>query len=399
MSDTVNSTEQFVFNVCQKTFLSLWCYANPVASQGKELCDILIVCDPHVIIISVKDIRLNLEKGEAGYNRWLRKAVEDSVKQIYGAERVLATAANIVRKNGTPGLAIPLAASRVIHRIAVAFGSGGEVPITAEDFGKGFVHVMNEDSFFQLLTELDTVWDLVNYLAAKEELISKSSVIVEGPESNLLGWYLYHGRSFRQRPDMLVIDNSIWKGLCEDPGFQRRKEADADSYAWDKLIEALADTTAKPVEGLPPTLNELDLALREMARESRLSRRVLGRHLKEFLEKANAKILRARMLIGDRGVIYVFVRFRVDETPKNRVAELGARCCAARQRVGHGDTVVGVGLGEFQTGIGSTSDIVYIKMDDWSHIENDQQLRSFGFFSESPVRNVHEDEYPKQAGD
>ena len=45
VSTFVNSTEEFVFNVCQKTALSLWCYANPLAAPGKELCDIMMVCE------------------------------------------------------------------------------------------------------------------------------------------------------------------------------------------------------------------------------------------------------------------------------------------------------------------------------------------------------------------
>src|ERR1700728_4255099 len=31
VSNGVNSTEEFVFNVCRKAALSLWCYANPQA--------------------------------------------------------------------------------------------------------------------------------------------------------------------------------------------------------------------------------------------------------------------------------------------------------------------------------------------------------------------------------
>ena len=39
------------------TFLSLWSYPNPykMQSNGKELCDLLIVFDKHIIIFSDKD--------------------------------------------------------------------------------------------------------------------------------------------------------------------------------------------------------------------------------------------------------------------------------------------------------------------------------------------------------
>ena len=36
----VNSTEQFVFELCERTLLSSWCYSNPMGKDGDELCDI-----------------------------------------------------------------------------------------------------------------------------------------------------------------------------------------------------------------------------------------------------------------------------------------------------------------------------------------------------------------------
>lgn len=57
-SSHLNAAEEFTLRVCQRSFLSLWRYANPRGKNGKELCDVLIVCDPHVIAISVKDVRL-----------------------------------------------------------------------------------------------------------------------------------------------------------------------------------------------------------------------------------------------------------------------------------------------------------------------------------------------------
>ncbi|MCC5618407.1 NERD domain-containing protein [Nostoc sp. CHAB 5836] len=88
MNKPVNDSEEFVYQVCNKSFLSLWSYANPTGKNSKELCDILVVCEPDIIIISVKDIKLT-DSGdiETDWQRWLRKAVKGSVDQIYGAEK------------------------------------------------------------------------------------------------------------------------------------------------------------------------------------------------------------------------------------------------------------------------------------------------------------------------
>ncbi len=132
----VNSSEAFVLQVCERSFLSMWCYNNPLHKKGKELCDILVVCDPHIIIISVKESELNTEKDvEIAHARWKKKAIEDSIHQIFTAERWLRSKTYVTRKDGSRGIDLPNVRSRRIHRIAVAFGSRGEVPISSHASG------------------------------------------------------------------------------------------------------------------------------------------------------------------------------------------------------------------------------------------------------------------------
>ena len=86
----------------------------------------------------------------------------------------------------------------------------------------------------------------------------------------------------------MVVDDTVWQGIRERPEFKRRKEVDRESYIWDKLIEELSDPKTEPISGPGLTLTELELALRTMSREPRLSRRMLGRGVREFLEEAKA---------------------------------------------------------------------------------------------------------------
>lgn len=51
-------SEALVERLCHQSFLSLWSYANPRAGAGKELCDLLVVCEPDLVIFSVKEIGL-----------------------------------------------------------------------------------------------------------------------------------------------------------------------------------------------------------------------------------------------------------------------------------------------------------------------------------------------------
>jgi hypothetical protein len=289
-------------------------------------------------------------------------------------------------------------AQRKIHRIAVAFGGRGEATIKSGDFGKGFVHVIGEQSLLEVLSELDTVTDLTDYLAAKEACVmGRCAVLVEGSESNLLGWYLYNNRSFPGNPNLMIVDNTIWQAIREKPEFKRRKEADHESYIWDKLIEALADPNAIPIAGPGPTLSDLELALRVMAREPRLSRRLLGSGVREFLEQAKARKLRSRILIAPGGNIYVFVFFSADEDSKSRTGELGCRCWIARHTVGRGEIIVGVGLSEHVPAVGSASDLIYMNLPNWSAEDDEKAAKmkaDLGFFAEAGIQHSHVDEYP-----
>ena len=280
----------------------------------------------------------------------------------------------------------------------MAFGGQEEVAIKSGDLGNGFVHVMSEHSFHEVMTELDTIADLVEYLTAKEDCVSGGcSIIMEGSESNLLGLYLSNGRSFPSGTNVMIVDDTLWRGIQQRPEFKRRKDADRESYAWDKLIERLADPTAKSIGEAGPQFNEVELALRAMARENRFSRRLLGRGVREFVQQATTGKLRSRSLTGPSGIIYVFVFFASDEEASYRIAELSNRCFIARHKVGVGDIVIGVGISRYAPLSGSTSDLVYLNLPDWSAADDETAIRmkaDLRFFDGTSTQHLHEDEYP-----
>jgi len=141
----VTPSEKFVTELCQRAFLKLWTHPNPIGKNGKELCDCLIVCGPHIIIMSVKDIQYKDTGDQVGWERWHRAAVDASVKQIWGAERWLARAEQLIRKDGRL-VSLPPKEERKIHRISVSLGAAGQTPLRWGDLGHGFVHVCDEFS-------------------------------------------------------------------------------------------------------------------------------------------------------------------------------------------------------------------------------------------------------------
>ncbi|MBP1205790.1 hypothetical protein JOD97_003852 [Duganella sp. 1411] len=74
MTAGLTQSEQFVAWLCERAFLQLWTHPNPLRKKGKELCDCLVVCGDHVIVISVKEIEYR-ETGDAtGWKRWTSSA-------------------------------------------------------------------------------------------------------------------------------------------------------------------------------------------------------------------------------------------------------------------------------------------------------------------------------------
>jgi hypothetical protein len=77
----------------EQAFLNLWSYPNLFYEKklggkgdGKELCDMLVVCSDDVIIFSDKHIKYQDNKPEEiAWPRFYRKAIEAAVVQINGA--------------------------------------------------------------------------------------------------------------------------------------------------------------------------------------------------------------------------------------------------------------------------------------------------------------------------
>ncbi len=254
-------------------------------------------------------------------------------------------------------------------------------------------------SFSDVITELDSITDLTDYLTAKESFArSGTTIVCEGSESNLLGWYLAKNRTFPAGKNLALFDSTIWPGLQNDSAFKSRKEADQVSYVWDRLIDALSDPSLKPIEGPGPTLNEVEMALRVMSRESRYNRRGVGTYVIDFLSAAKAGKTRARFCTGPSKAIYVFTYFSPTESPEYRRAELMARCYSARLSVGEGITIVGVGLSDYVPQVGSASDLIYLHFPLW-RAEDEARAKiardELGFFARGIPTRLEYDEFPK----
>jgi hypothetical protein len=396
----MNKSEEYVARLCEKTFLSLWSYPTPRGKDArKELCDILVVCDPDVIIFSIKEVEVK-DSGNISrdWARWLKRSIDESTKQIYGAEGWINKSSHVITKDGKIMLPFPDGICRRIHRVAVALGRGEKWPLYLGDFGKGFVHTFDEISLDIVMNELDTITDFVKYLSDVEAFLTKGvKITLNGGEEDLLALYLTNGRVFPDRFNALYLDDNLWKGFIKRPEYRAKKEADKDSYIWDRLIEIISNDFQTGKMEVGDSLVDIEETLRIMAREARFSRRVLGQNFLEFMELARQKRVRSRLSQSPSGVPYVFLARPHKEDRNYRREELGLRCFVARGMYPNQTNVVGIATEEYEPGKGFSLDVCLFSKDIWTAKEKslmEQVQKELGYFKQPIKTYGHVDEYP-----
>jgi hypothetical protein len=459
--------EQYLTQLGERSFLTLWSYASPFrdqsasakASEGKELCDMLIVFDEHVIIFSSKHCEYPVTDDRVlNWTRWYKRAVAAGADQLYGAERWLKQHPDRVfldKECQHPfPVPLPAAAAMKVHRIVVAhgaselcqaeYGGTGSLMLNNQITGaahydtrhfkpepftlglvdptKEYVHVFDDASLAAVMRMLDTVSDFVAYLEKKEALLSKRGLKVwAAGEDDLLAYYLRNtdhdensstfGRHiFPVSPgyEGLHIEEGFWEGFVHSDQFRARLEADRVSYSWDGLIKYIYENTgeekAHPLSGTS-SFADREAGLRIMARESRLSRRMLARSFRDMIVQSEPDQYRVRHAgaLEDSGVQYIFLLLprRAEQTKAAYRAErfemLQAYGLAVKFR-NFGKTKKFVGIATEAGGFDALEsyDLMYLEGEEWGEQEEAlAEQANLLFFRNAVASTAHEDEYPE----
>lgn len=264
-------SEQFVYDVCTKSFFALWSYLNPLREDGSELCDILVKFRGDLIIFSVKDITFHECAGDyhVAAERWKKRAVDKSVKQALGAERHLLNKGSFRVKVTADGelLEIKDIDGLRIHRVSISLGGKGMIPISAGRKCGKLVHVFTEEAFHILFKELDTVADFVSYLAAREDfLLNRCQGLVFHSEGDLLMLYINGNRQFPEYCDktMVYLHDAGYDEFIKSSEYRARKDADEPSYVVDEIINEFIKHYDAGTLVLKSSLESFEMALAEL---------------------------------------------------------------------------------------------------------------------------------------
>lgn len=392
-------TEKFVADLCEDTFLSFWSFPNPIGKKlDKELCDVIIICDPDIIIFSVKEINIK-ESGnfEVDAERWERNAIDESVRQIYGAERILRQKEEILLKDKLTKIKLPNKEIRNVYRVAIAFGRGEKFSMKTGDFGKGFVHCLDERSVQIILQELDTVTDFIDFLKAKEEFAKRGIRQIAFSSEDYLAMYLHNGFDIPKDVDLIQIDGDYWSSYSKSEEYKEEKELNKISYLWDNLIQTLYydfkdNTLINEVDR-----DELEMALRYMNRENRFGRRQMSQSLIEVIGDEKTKpSIKARIVystLEGSNIIYVFMT-RPHNDREFGVKELQMRCLVARSLFKDRNIVIGIGIDPYNKGKGFSKDLLYMDLTNWTEDQNQQaeQIKEeLGYFKSPKTHTLKPD--------
>ncbi len=398
MTHGLTPSEKFVTQLCEKSFLKLWTHPNPKGKKDKELCDCLIVCGPHIVIISVKENEYKDTGDKTGWERWTKSAIEKSASQIWGAERWLESSTEVIRHDGRV-ITLPPKNDRNYHRISVSLGANRQIPLSWGDLGNGFIHVCDEDSVRVLFGALDTITDFVEFLTASENLVSKGTLLLfdGGGIEDLFGLYLSNGRSFdigdenNQASAMFILQDDVWKGISISDEFKEMLDDLKDSYIWDRLIEDFSNDllTDGMFDMFSQDVSQDELALVTMALQPRAYRAVLAENFMEFLKNPELKVA-ARFVQGHNHTAFVFLAGSSTDR-ESRSKELMLRCLVIRGIAPDVTTVVGIATDRPGTSeIGYSSDIAYLHMTEWTpeHAEKVKEIQNeLGYFARAQWEN------------
>lgn len=441
----VNTTEKTLSDLCDLAFLKLWSFPNPYKEPGKELCDVLVVFDNNIIIFSVKNIKYNENKGLAGWQRWKRKAIDESITQINGAEKWIKNHPDQIYLNKNCNTIIPIDSKKKfkIYRIVVAHGisdsianipgnTSGSLGIKYSDNNdfedvQYFVelpkspiyHILDSANLEILLKELDTITDFINYLKEKEKAIKLSKIVTYTGEEDVMGQYLRTiepetGKHYilKDKNKDLIVDfeNMIWKNFSNSYEYKEKKILDKSSYLWDKYLQQLCEYALNGELTGNIDIFQESSPIKEMAKESRFYRRILSggiiQSVNYFPEIADDYTRQVRLIMSeDNKSAYVFLQIKYNEQddyetvvrPKRRQM-LNIACGTLKNKHSFLQKIVGIAINSPKHHIYADQDYILLDCKKWTRKDRSHYYnlnKDYNFWKQkNELKVVNSYEYP-----
>ena len=451
----ITPSERYLNGLCENSFLSLWSYPGVFRNQknnnsgdGKELCDMLVVFDNHILIFSDKYCTFPATGNLVlDWQRWYRRAIGKSADQLWGAERWLKSHPDRVYLDRACTqkfpLEIPLPPFARYHLLVVAHGceerckdqfrgsgslvfnsslgqSGNQelfsTPFMVGDLdsSRTFVHILSKTTLDILLQTLDTISDFTMYLQKKEKFVRSMKAVIVPGEEELLAFYLGKINNEGEHDfivnecNAFILEEGFWEDYCASPQRQEQLIQDKISYGWDKLIEQFSTHAINATQYFA---NHLDLSdtekgLRLMARESRVKRRLIMKGLVDLFTNTPKGMRRTKYLkpSSPNDTYYVFLclpQFKnqsYEEYREVRGGFLEACVMVVKYTFPEALDIIGIASEPINNDLYSSEDLLYLDARMWSDELDKEAARlqkELGILVSATVTHASEREYPE----
>lgn len=280
--------------------------------NGKELCDLLIVFDNHIIIFSDKDCTYGSSGNvQVDWRRWYKKAIQKSAEQLVGAKSWIIRCPDRIAIDAKCSKALPLkieiTPETKFHLIAIAHGasneckryfSGGDggLCINSRIIGKmhtgencepfyigkvfddpeNFIHIFDDASYANVLSELDTIQDFLRYLDARKVLLLTKEVLAES-ENDILASHMkgvikgnpYVLHELSQKYSGVYFEGGMLEDVRHSREYLDWRKTVEQSYFWDDLLQKTFFFIENGLSAMTtsPTIQEQSQLFKRMARE------------------------------------------------------------------------------------------------------------------------------------
>lgn len=426
-AEGVTAAERHLKRLADRSFLSLWSYSSVYRDQGhsakggdgKEICDLLVVFENHVIIFSDKDCAFpNTGNLDLDWSRWFKRAIQKSAEQIWGAERWIKSFPGRLFLDHACTQVFPLdlpnPATANFHRVVVAhdetrrshkeIGGSGSLVILPSVVGddhytdrgqgikpfavgqvdptKGYVHVFDDTSLGIVMGALDTVSDFVSYLTKKEQFVRSGQLAFAAGEEDLLAYYLENyneagEHDFLVPPgaEAVVVQEGTWQSFIRRPQRLAQLDANRASYVWDRLIKRFSKhmLAGTQYHATRAGFKDQERIMRFLARESRTMRRMLGGALSEFVLASPAHLRGTRVIPplepGKPYYVFLTVPERLDKSydvnRRVRMNFLEALCMVTKLMYPDAQDIIGIAT-EAGNPEEMSEDALYLDASEWS---------------------------------
>ncbi|MCW2285185.1 uncharacterized protein YchJ [Rhodoblastus acidophilus] len=435
----VTSTEQYLSKLCDRTFLKLWSYPNPFRERGKELCDLIAVFENHVFLFfdrETKALMGEVDNFLLAWERWRKEAVTKQIRSAKKARNHILKNRNQIYLDASCTVPFPVKLPEgdlEVHTIIVAHGASEACKNFSEDNVSGslaiiyrdakdesnnlpqipFVieldksepaHLLDSHTVDIILGELDTFYDFMSYIRAKEAAIERiESLSYVGEEDLLAHYYLNFDKKKKEHfigtkdnsYNFVMIGEGEWNDFIASDAYKRKKEADKDSYLWDELLQRTAQNALDGTLLGDAGVFESQSAIFEMAKEPRFMRRELAKAMRNAINNFpdSQEIMTRHICVMpsfSRNTPYVFLQLRYigdddyesQYRPKRR-AILEIACGVARNKFSHLSKVVGIAIDAPKFAKFNSEDFILLNCADWSdeqrehYNENNKHFRFF----------------------